>query len=446
MTRNGTAALFLGVCVALTACEKTVSDDLAGPETDTPIPHAEVAALVAPRANYIATNLSNLLSFAESINDNGQVVGSYLRAGYHPFIWQGGVLRDLSPNGPLGVALAVNASGQVVGQSDGPNGYTAAIWRNGVLRNLGTLGWNSGSAPGGASAALGINAGGKVVGYSLTADGATRAFIWDGTSMKKLAGLGTVYGKAYGIDLNGRIAGEFGGSSIRGFRWQTGTVTSLTGTATARTINNEGKVVGWLTTTSGAPRAYLWRSGVRTDLGTLGGSSSAAYGINGLGHIVGESNTSDGRSHVFLWKNGVMYDVGPGNGRGINGNGWIAGFRIDPAHTGHTTPVAALWKPTGSPPPPPPPGLVRVGNTFFASARNGSYNEAVDTVAVGRTVTWDWFGGTHNIRSLGSPSFTRSASLSGADAKYTRTFTVPGTYRYDCSLHSNTMTGRIVVR
>jgi plastocyanin len=139
-------------------------------------------------------------------------------------------------------------------------------------------------------------------------------------------------------------------------------------------------------------------------------------------------------------------DVGPGAAKGINRNGWIVGDKIDPAVSGHTGFVPTLWKPTATPPPPPAPGLVRVGTNFFASTRNGTWNPAVDTVAVGRTLTWDWFGGTHSVQSLGSPSFTSSAIMSGAQSKYTFTFSKAGTYQYNCVRHPKAMSGRIIVK
>ena len=37
-----------------------------------------------------------------------------------------------------------------------------------------------------------------------------------------------------------------------------------------------------------------------------------------------------------------------------------------------------------------PVGSVTVGNIFFQSGHNGTMNPAVDTVAVGTTVTWTW--------------------------------------------------------
>jgi plastocyanin len=94
-------------------------------------------------------------------------------------------------------------------------------------------------------------------------------------------------------------------------------------------------------------------------------------------------------------------------------------------------------------PPIPTTAAVQVGNIFFKSSRNTSSNPAVDTVAVGGTVTWSWVAGPHSVQSTGSPSFTGSGILSSGTYQFT--FATAGTYQYTCSVHPGQMTGRVVV-
>jgi plastocyanin len=94
-------------------------------------------------------------------------------------------------------------------------------------------------------------------------------------------------------------------------------------------------------------------------------------------------------------------------------------------------------------------GQVTVGNNLFRSDHNGTCNPAVDTIAVGGTVTWTWVGTgatPHSVRSEGTPAFTSSNVLTGAGSTYSFTFTTPGTYQYDCAVHGAQMTGRVVVQ
>jgi plastocyanin len=92
---------------------------------------------------------------------------------------------------------------------------------------------------------------------------------------------------------------------------------------------------------------------------------------------------------------------------------------------------------------------VIVGDIFMKSARNGSVNPAVDTVAVGGSVTWTWTNTgnvPHGIQSLASPSFPTGTVLTGDGKTYRVTFNAAGTYQYDCLVHGTMMPGTIVVR
>lgn len=80
-----------------------------------------------------------------------------------------------------------------------------------------------------------------------------------------------------------------------------------------------------------------------TDLGTLGGSSSRAFGINALGQVTGFSDTAGGDSRGFVWTGTALIALptlgGPGSGgNSINNSGQVAGTSsYDNIHSGHAT-------------------------------------------------------------------------------------------------------------
>src|SRR5262245_6903240 len=59
--------------------------------------------------------------------------------------------------------------------------------------------------------------------------------------------------------------------------------------------------------------AFVWRDGVLTDLGTLGGVQSHVHGVNGDDQVVGDADIFDPFAeihHAFLWRDGAMEDIG----------------------------------------------------------------------------------------------------------------------------------------
>ena len=117
--------------------------------------------------------------------------------------------------------------------------------------------------------------------------------------------------------------------------------------------------------------------------------------------------------------------------------------------SGYNAPMDPSTGGGGSSDPAPATASVIVGNVFFKSGHNGSTNRAVDTVAVGGTVTWTWTSTgdiPHSVESLGSPIFRNSIIQTGDGKTYEATFHSAGTYQYDCAIHGPAMTGTIVVR
>lgn len=95
---------------------------------------------------------------------------------------------------------------------------------------------------------------------------------------------------------------------------------------------------------------------------------------------------------------------------------------------------------------------VTVRNDNFLSVRNGTASPAVDTVAVGGTVTWTWSvlaTNPHDVTSSGSPGFPSSTTTAQPFTYGPITLSAPGTYVYYCTQHgapTTGMRGRIVVK
>lgn len=106
-------------------------------------------------------------------------------------------------------------------------------------------------------------------------------------------------------------------------------------------INDSGELVG--TSLNGGVNYHAFaQNGTRlTDLGTLGGPSSGAFGVNAYGQVVGAAdlppnnpaNPTYHESHAFLYSNGKMTDLGSLGGSSssavaINAAGQVAGTSV----------------------------------------------------------------------------------------------------------------------
>jgi probable HAF family extracellular repeat protein len=171
-------------------------------------------------------------------------------------------------------------------------------------------------------------------------------------------------------------------------------------------INNLAQVVGWALIPSEVEHAFLWtKAGGMQDLGTLGGTTSRAYAINDKGQVVGAAANAAGQTHAFLWTAATgMQDIGTPNGTrsqafAINENGDIAG--TDMFYGGFEN--AVVW--LGG-------VLENLGTTY---SRAMGINNALQVVGWGglNTVTallWTKSGGVWTSEAIPAPS-TGNASM-----------------------------------
>jgi probable HAF family extracellular repeat protein len=250
-------------------------------------------------SNGTTTNLGTLggaYSFALNINASGQVVGWAENPGNttQGFLYSNGTMMGLSPTAVSGGAQGINASGQVVGwYSTGGSGTQPFLYSNGVETNLGNFPAGSDTYP------LSINASGQVVGYTY----------------------------------------QPGITAENPFLYSNGTTQILNVSGAFQMINANGQAVGGQYLSDTVWNAISYSNGTITDLGTLGGSNSWAYGINSAGQIVGDADTASGADHAFLYSNGTMTDlnslIDPNSGwtletaSAINDSGQIVGWGIN---------------------------------------------------------------------------------------------------------------------
>jgi len=276
------------------------------------------------------------------------------------------------------VGRMLNNSGTAVGSADTPtpDPYCAWFnfdcyvgpgfkWHDGVANELGALSGFNGlnSATG-----LWVSDSGLTVGVSengidpLTGGPAVDAVLWGrDNSLTDLGTLGGNESSANAVNNQGQVAGEAlntipdpytsnfnigGATQVHAFRWTRSRgmqdLGTLGGTDSAAfAINERGKIVGWSFTnttvnlTTGVPTLdpFLWENGKMLDLGTLGGTFGQAWALNNRGQVVGYSDLVGDNTgvHAFLWdQKGGMQDLGTlggatGAGTSINDAGDIVG-------------------------------------------------------------------------------------------------------------------------
>lgn len=328
----------------------------------------------------LATGLP--ISIAQMITNDGRIAGigrTTDDGDVHVFQWSNGVTTD------LGAFAGSNSQVTVTGlrttallawRRNEMDRFESSIWRNGVKELIDGL-YAPGN-PGGEAQAAAMNDSRQVVGASLMPGFAVHdvyhPFIWENGVTRDLGvlqefpceehpELSCGDGRARDINDRSQVVGISNDSTYQwhAVLWSEGSIHDL-GLGVPLTINNAGDIAGNRNLSYGnvpgqAAAGYFWRTGTRTDIGSLGGAT-VVVAMNGQSTLVGTSLAPDGRPHVFVWKPGQSnpsdLGTGPGDTPGlgamavaINERGDVVGYTCDNFTTdGLCTgnPRAVLWR------------------------------------------------------------------------------------------------------
>jgi len=236
--------------------------------------------------------LTNLMTFTSPCNHGYDSAATFISNANHVVGWAD-TGDDLTlPNRVIRAYLATPVNGQYVQQGvDGGND---------LLIDLGTLG---ASDP--VSSATSVNDHGQVTGYSYTIIAGGLA-AYHGFIVTPNDTNADGFGDQWFVD---------GGGGVNMIMQDLGT---LGGTNSwGRDINNLGQIVGEsdVDMVSGEhyTRAFIWNTGVMTDLGSLrtdrNKGFSAASAINSAGTVVGWAENDNRVRHAFIYESGQMKDL-----------------------------------------------------------------------------------------------------------------------------------------
>ena len=261
--------------------------------------------------------LGGIYNYGDGINDAGQVIADMDlpdQISHHAFFWgQSTGLQDVGTfGGTQSYPSGFNSSGQVVGWANLSGDLTgrAFLWTQlGGLQDIGA---------GDNSTAIAINASGQVLGASLDSQKNYFAFLWSqssGLQLFQVPGATNTY--LAGLSDSGQVVGNIYSSQCPlteeggcAFVWTPGTgfqYPMLNGAPIhAISENALGAIVGIAGSDPNTGHAVLWTpNGGAHDLGVLPGKSfSYPYALNNKGEVLGISCVNFTTCKSFVWRPG----------------------------------------------------------------------------------------------------------------------------------------------
>ncbi|UJP40321.1 hypothetical protein [Cellulomonas palmilytica] len=333
--RPAFGAGLLAVALAVTPTPASALPDRPGPAR--PAPERPAPPRPAPQA-WTPVELGTLggeSTVPTAVSDRGQVVGrSQVADGrWHAFLWDDGVMTDLTPDAQQGSATDVSNGAAVSGwvqpaPGESSDGFVWSRGRTAVVVDGGS--------------ALAVNARGQVGGVvDETATTRENPFVWTAGTRVDLPPppFPGAFGVSSLVDLNDKGVvlgrGEFDDDTDLVYLWSRGRFTEL---RDARgdvlrgvDLNDRGHVAGVVWNEARAREAALWRRGQIVRIGALPGATwTEAAALNESDVVVGTSAAERGRPGTgFVWRSGVLTAIDDGDGwstaTAVNDRGQVAG-------------------------------------------------------------------------------------------------------------------------
>jgi ELWxxDGT repeat protein/probable HAF family extracellular repeat protein len=311
---------------------------------------------------------------ADSINDNGQIVGSYSVGGQTSsgFLDNNGTYTTIDPPGSVGAgATDINSLGQIVGTYQIAGGPTLGfLYSHGTYTTIDPPGSLTGYHFITINGNLSINKTGQIVGtYRDNSTAVDHGFLYSAGKYTALNFPGASSTQALAIGNGGQVVGDYeyvgsnGIGNLTGFLYSHGAYTTIGppgGFYTYLTsINKSGTIVGHYQQSSGGPeQGFVYSHGTYTPIEYPGAVSTVPISINDKGQITGYYQTSSitDPQHAFVYSNGQYTTLNPPasfnspslDPLSINNSGQIVGAYSE-YNTDTTHGFVATDPPTSSP-------------------------------------------------------------------------------------------------